>query len=170
MGIYSYELYNYYDVENIIRVGTAGGVSDDVKLRDVVAGMSASTNSAFADQFNLPGRIAPTATYELLRLADDTAAELGIKLRVGGLISNDTFYDDDHEAAQRWKRMGLLAVEMESAGLYLTAARSGKRALAICTISDMILTGEQCTPEERQTTFTDMMKIALNMAYKLDSM
>lgn len=170
MGIYSYELYHFYEVENIIRVGTAGGISDKVKLRDVVAGMSASTNSAFADQFRLPGRIAPTASYELLRLADDTAAELGIGLRVGGLVSNDTFYDDNAQASQNWKRMGLLAVEMESAGLYLTAARAGKRALAICTISDMVLTGEQCTPEERQTSFTDMMSIALNMTCKLDQM
>jgi len=170
MGIYSYELYNFYDVANIIRVGTAGGISDDIKLRDVIAGMSASTNSAFADQFHLPGRIAPTASYELLRLADDTAASLGINLRVGGLVTNDTFYDTDPETAQHWKRMGLLAIEMESAGLYLTAARAGTRALAICTISDMILTGEQCTPEERQTSFTDMITIALNMAHQLDSM
>jgi len=168
MGIYSYELYHFYDVKNILRVGTAGGISDDVKLRDVVAGMSASTNSAFADQFHLPGRIAPTASYELLRLADDVAASLNIQLKVGGLVTNDTFYDDDPETARQWKRMGLLAIEMESAGLYLTAARAGKRALAICTISDMILTGEQCTPEERQSSFTDMITIALNMAHQLD--
>lgn len=167
MGIYSYELYNFYDVENIIRVGTAGGVADGIELRDIIAGMSASTNSAFADQFNLPGRIAPTASYGLLRLADQTAAELGVNLKVGGLISNDTFYDDNKDAMSKWKQMGLLAVEMESAGLYLTAARAGKRALAICTVSDMVLTGEQCTSQERQNTFTDMMQIALNMAAKL---
>lgn len=168
MGIYSYELYNFYDVENIIRVGTAGGIGEGVKLRDIIAGISSSTNSAFADQFRLPGRIAPTASYELVKLADQTAEEMGVRLKVGGLVSNDTFYDDDKQAADKWRQMGLLAVEMESAGLYLTAARAGKKALAICTVSDMILTGEKCTPQERQNTFTDMMQIALNMAVKLD--
>jgi len=168
MGIYSYELYNFYDVENIIRVGTAGGVADGIKLRDIIAGISSGTNSAFVNQYNLPGLMPPTASYELLKLADQTAAELGIDLKVGGLISNDTFYDDDRGSVNKWKAMGMLAVEMESAGLYLTAARAGKRALAICTVSDMVLTGEQCTPEERQSTFTDMMEIALNMAVKLD--
>lgn len=167
IGIYSYELYNFYDVQNIIRVGTAGGIADGIGLRDIVAGMSSATNSAFAGQYELPGLMPPTASYELLKLSDETAAELGIKLKVGSLVSNDTFYDDNKGAMQKWKKMGVLAVEMESAGLYLTAARLGKRALAICTISDMVLTGEQCTPEERQTAFTGMMEIALNMAVKL---
>lgn len=169
MGIYSYELFNFYDIDNIIRVGTAGGISDKVKLRDVVAGISASTNSAFADQYGLPGRFAPTASYKLLKLADETAGKLDIDLKVGGLVSNDTFYDDNKDALRRWERMGLLAVEMESAGLYSTAARAGKDALCLCTISDMVFTGEQCTPEERQTTFTAMMELALNMAVELDA-
>lgn len=167
MGIYSYELYNFYDVENIIRVGTAGGIADGIKLRDIVAGMSSATNSAFANQYELPGVMPPTASYELLKLADETATELGIELTVGQLVSNDTFYDDNKNALKKWRDMGILAVEMESAGLYLTAARAGKRALTICTISDMVFTGEVCTPEERQISFTGMMEIALNMAAKL---
>ena len=167
IGIYSYELFNFYDVDNIIRVGTAGGISDKVKLRDVVAGISASTNSAFMNQYNLPGTFAPAASYKLLKLADKIAEKMGISLNVGGLLSSDTFYNDDPEASRIWQKMGILATEMESAGLYSTAARAGKHALCLCTISDMIFTGEECTPEERQTTFTAMMEIALSMAAEL---
>jgi len=168
IGIYSYELFNFYEVDNIIRVGTAGGISDKVKLRDVVAGIGACTNSAFADQYNLPGRFAPTASYRLLKLADEIAARLGIGLAVGSLLSSDNFYNDDAAATEKWAKMGVLAVEMEAAGLYATAARAGKNALALCTISDMIFTGEECSPEERQTTFTAMMEIALGIAVEMD--
>lgn len=163
IGIYSYELYHFYGVDNIIRIGTAGSISDDVKLYDVVAGMGACTNSNFARQFGLPGTFAPIASYELLRRAAEAAAGLNIELHVGNLLSSDTFYDDGASTLD-WKKMGVLAVEMEAAGLYLTAARAGKRALAICTISDEIGTGKETTPEERQNSFRQMMEIALEAA------
>ncbi len=169
IGIYSHELYNFFGVENIIRVGSAGGLSEKVKLRDVVAGIGANTNSNFAAQFGVTGTIAPTCSFELLTAAVDSAKELGINMKVGNLYSSDTFYDFDEECNRKWANAGSLAVEMEAAALYLNAMRAGKNALAICTISDMPFTGEGCTAEERQNTFTDMMKIALEVAVKMDS-
>ena len=165
IGIYSYELYNFYDVENIIRIGTAGGIGRDIKVRDLVAGMGACTNSNYAAQFGLPGTIAPIADYGLLKSADSAAAELGLELKVGNLLSSDVFY---HPNAQndKWADMGVLAVEMESAGLYLNAAKAGKKALCICTISDIIATGEGLSAQERQDSFHDMMKVALEVAIK----
>ena len=163
MGIYSYELFNFYDVENIIRIGTAGAVSSNVKLRDVVLGLASCTNSSYADQFGLPCRPVAAASYELLRKADDTAKEMGINVHVGTLLCTDTFYDESETLAQ-WKKMGVLATEMESAALYYNAARTGKNALCICTISDCPLTGESCSAQERQTTFDNMVKIALSIA------
>lgn len=163
IGIYSYELYNFYDVDNIIRIGSAGAISEKLKVRDIVIGMGACTNSNFADQFNLPGTFAPIASYELMQRAVAQAEKLGVTPAVGNLLSSDTFYDDSNSLKQ-WQKMGVLAVEMESAGLYLNAARAGKNALCICTISDCPLTGEACTAEERQLSFTQMMEIALEIA------
>lgn len=168
IGIYSYELYTYFGVESIIRIGSAGGIGDGIKLRDVVAGIGANTNSNFAKQFGVAGTIAPTCSFELLTTAADSAKEIGIDMKVGNLYSSDTFYDADPDSMKKWANAGSIAVEMEAAGLYLTAMRCGKKALAICTISDMPFTGESCTPEERQNTFTDMMKIALETAVKMD--
>lgn len=168
IGIYSYELYNFFGTENIIRVGSAGGISPDVKLRDIVAGIGANTNSNFASQYGVTGSIAPTCSYELLTAAVDSAEALGLSLKVGNLFSSDTFYDDDPDSLKKWGKVGSLAVEMEAAALYMTAMKAGKRALAICTISDIPATGEGCTAEERQNTFTDMIKIALETAIRMD--
>lgn len=163
IGIYSYELYNFYDVKNIIRVGTAGVIRPDLKVRDVVFGQGACTNSSYGDQFDLPGSYAPICSYELLKKAVDAAEAMGITPVVGNLYSSDTFYDDS-QGLSKWQKMGVLAVEMEAAALYMNAARAGKNALAICTISDNPFTGEECTAEERQLTFTHMMEIALEIA------
>lgn len=163
IGIYSYELFNFYNVENIIRIGSAGAISDDVNLRDIVIGQGACTNSNYASQFNLPGTYAPIASYKLLKQAVDFAQDAGVNYKVGNLFSSDTFYDDAASLSD-WRKMGVLAVEMESAALYMNAARAGKNALCICTISDCPFTGESCTAEERQNTFTDMMEIALKIA------
>ena len=166
MAIYSYELFNFFGVENIIRIGSAGSINNEVKVRDIVVGMGACTNSNFASQYNLNGTFAPICSYDLLKSCADTAKELGLDIHVGNIYSSDTFYDDGMRTAE-WGKMGVMAVEMEAAALYMNAARSGKNALAICTISDHILTGEVTTAEERQTTFTDMMKLALETAVKL---
>lgn len=164
IGIYSYELFNFYDVETVIRVGSAGAISPDLHLRDVVIGMGACTNSNYAMQYNLPGTYAPIADYQTLKNAVEAAEKLGIKVKVGNLFSSDTFYDDASSLAS-WQKMGVLAVEMESAALYMNAARSGKKALCICTISDCPLTGgEECTALEREQTFNKMIEIALEAA------
>lgn len=164
IGIYSYELYNFYDVDNIIRIGSAGGIAENIKLRDIVIGMGASTNSSFADQYKLPGTFAPIADFGLLRKAVEAAEKLGIKTVVGNILSSDTFYDDNSEANSLWKKMNVLCVEMEAAGLYMNAARAGKNALCILTISDHVFTGESLSAEDRQNTFRDMMEIALETA------
>lgn len=163
IGIYSYELFNYYDVKNIIRVGTAGVIRPDLKVRDIVFGQGACTNSNYAVQFGLPGTFAPICSYELLKKAVDAAEKLGVTPVVGNLYSSDTFYDESL-GLSKWQKMGVLAVEMEAAALYMNAARAGKNALAICTISDNPFTGEVTTAEERQMTFTKMMEIALEIA------
>lgn len=166
IGIYSWELFNEYDVENIIRVGTAGSIADNVALRDVVIGMSASTNSAYASQYRLPGTYAPTASWKLLSAAVKSAEEQGSRFHVGNILSSDTFYDDANSLAD-WQKMGVLAIEMEAAALYMNAARAGKNALCILTVSDCPLKGESTTAEERQTTFRSMMEIALETAIKV---
>ncbi len=166
MAIYSYELFNFFGVENIIRIGSAGSINNDIKVRDIVIGMGACTNSNFAAQYNLSGAFAPICSYSLLKTCTDTASELGLQVHVGNLYSSDTFYDDAASSAN-WGKMGVMAVEMEAAALYMNAARLGKNALAICTISDHILTGEATTAEERQNTFTQMMELALETAIKL---
>lgn len=161
IGIYSNELYNEYDVENIIRVGTAGGISENVNLREIIIAMGACTNSNFASQFDLPGTYAPTASYKLLSNAVKAAENKGSVYHVGNILSSDTFYDDSNSLA-KWQKMNVLGVEMEAAALYMNAARFGKNALCILTVSDCPLKGLFTTPEERQTTFTDMMEIALD--------
>ena len=168
IGIYSYELYSFFGVENIIRVGSAGGIGEGVGLRDIVAGIGANTNSAFGSQYGVNGSIAPTCSYELLTSAVESAKEMGLSLKVGNLFSSDTFYDADSESLKKWAKVGSLAVEMEAAALYLTAMHCKKNALAICTVSDLPFTGEGCSAEERQNTFTDMIKIALETAIRTD--
>ncbi len=167
IGIYSYELYNFYGVENIIRIGSAGAISEDLRVRDIVFGLGACTNSNYAEQFALPGVFAPTASYRLIKIAEEEAEKLGVTPVIGNILSSDSFYDDRPDAITRWKRMGVLAVEMEAAGLYLNAARAGKRALAICTISDHVITGEALDAEAREKSFTQMMEIALATAFRL---
>ena len=168
IGIYSYELYSFFGVENIIRVGSAGGIGEGIGLRDIVAGIGANTNSAFGSQYGVNGSIAPTCSYELLTVAVESAKEMGLSLKVGNLFSSDTFYDADSESLKKWAKVGSLAVEMEAAALYLTAMHCKKNALAICTVSDLPFTGEGCSAEERQNTFTDMIKIALETAIRTD--
>ena len=163
IGIYSYELYNFYDVKNIIRIGSAGAIHPDLKIMDIAIGMGACTNSNYVSQYGLPGNLAPIASFELLRKAVDTAEEMGLSFKVGNLYSSDTFYDDMSRLGE-WQRMGVLAVEMEAAALYMNAMRAGKNALAICTISDCPFTGEASSAEERQNSFTQMMKLALEIA------
>ena len=168
IGIYSYELYTEFGVENIIRVGTAGGMSHDIKVRDIVLGMGACTNSNFAHQYDLPGTFAPTCSYKLLECAVNKARELSLPFHVGNILSSDTFYTDlGARQTELWSKMGVMAVEMEAAGLYMTASRLNKNALAICTISDHILTGEETSSSERQSSFTDMMTLALEVAIQL---
>jgi len=168
IGIYSYELYNFFGVENIMRIGSAGAMQKDVRVRDIVIGMGACTNSNFASQYNMPGTFAPIASYEMMKTAIECAEKAGANYHVGNLLSSDTFYGDDPTASEKWMKMGVLAVEMEAAGLYMNAARAGKNALAICTVSDHLLTGEATSAEERQNSFTQMMEIALETAVMLD--
>ncbi len=167
IGIYSYELYNFFGVENIIRIGSAGGLADDVQIRDIIIGMGACTNSAYQDQYKLNGNYAPIASYELLSRAVEEAKKIGVRYKVGNLLSSDVFYHADPKFNEGWYKMGVLGVEMESAALYMNAAAAGKRALAICTVSDHILRGETLDADARQNTFTDMMKIALNIAISM---
>ena len=165
MGIYSYELFSFYDADNIIRIGSAGSIREDVRIRDLVLGIGACTNSNYASQYGLHGTFAPTASWSLLSAAVAASERLGARYHVGNLLSSDTFYNDDAEEANAaWRRMGVMAIEMEAAALYMNAARTGKNALAICTVSDHLITGEATTAEERQTTFTAMMEVALETA------
>ena len=164
IGIYSYELFNFFGVENIIRVGSAGALLPSVKLRDLVIGMGACTNSSFPAQYGLSGSFSPIASYALLKKAVSAAEEMGLSYHVGNILSSDTFYNEDGNASLEWAKMGVTAVEMEAAALYCQAARSGKNALAICTISDSLVTGESLDSLARQTTFTDMIKVALEVA------
>lgn len=167
IGIYSYELYNFFGVENIIRVGSAGAIAEQVKVRDLVFGMGACTNSNFAEQYRLPGNFSAICDYSLLTVAVRQAEKIGVRYHVGNLLSSDTFYSDDPSDSVKFAKMGALAVEMEAAALYMTAARAGKRALAVCTVSDHVLTGESLDAEARQTSFTDMMRVALDTAVEM---
>ncbi len=169
MGIYSYELYKFYGVENIIRIGSAGALQPYIRLREIVLGMGACTTSNYAAQYGLHGTFAPTASWKLLSEAADAARKLGLKYHVGNLLSSDVFYNEDaDEANPAWTKMGVMAVEMEAAALYMNAARAGKNALAICTVSDHLITGEETTAEERQNTFTAMMEAALETAVRVN--
>ena len=167
IGIYSYELFNFFGVENIIRIGSAGGMAEGVKLRDIIIAQGASTTSNYAVQYGLEGTFAPIADYKLLSLAVSEAERIGASYAVGNILSSDIFYNADEKAAEKWKNMGVLGVEMEAAGLYMNAAYAGKRALAICTVSDHLFTGESLDAEARKTSFTEMMEIALGIAEKM---
>ena len=167
IGIYSYELFNFFGVENIIRIGSAGGLAESIQLRDVIIGMGACTNSSYQEQYGLGGNFAPIASYEMLEAAVAEAKALGVRYKVGNLLSSDVFYNANPKFNDGWYKMGVLGVEMEAAALYMNAAAAGKRALAICTVSDHIIRGEALDADARQTTFTDMMKIALEVAIKM---
>ena len=164
IGIYSYELFNFYDVDQIIRIGSAGGMQDNIKLMDVVIAMGACTDSNFAYQYGLPGSFAPIADYGLLSRAVEIAKAQGTNVVVGNVLSTDVFYNTMSNANDLWKNMGVLAVEMEAAGLYMNAAKAGKKALCMLTISDHVYTGEALEAEERQLGFGKMMEIALELA------
>ena len=164
IGIYSYELFAFFGVENIIRIGSAGSMSENVKVRDIVFGMGACTNSSYGEQYGLGGTFAPVADFSLLRKSVEIAESMGAIYHVGSLFSSDCFYNDDPSVTEKWQKMGVLAVEMEAAALYMNAARLGKHALAICTISDSLVTGEALDAEARQTSFGEMMEIALETA------
>ena len=168
MAIYSYELFNFYGVENILRVGSAGAVSMELKVRDIVLGQGACTSSSMQDNFGVHGHFAPLGSWDLLKCAAGICDERKLRYKAGNLISSDIFYNDDPSFNQPFVNLGALAVEMEAAALYMNAARAGKKALAICTISDHILTGEATTAEERQTTFNDMMEVALEVAVRMN--
>ncbi len=164
IGIYSYELFHFFGVDHILRIGSAGALTPHVKVRDLVFGMGACTNSAYGEQFGLRGRFAPLGDYGLLCGGVELAKKRGLSYHVGNLLSSDTFYDEDPSASLNWSKMGVLAVEMEAAALYMNAARAGKRALAICTVSDSLVTGEATSAEERQNSFVDMITLALDLA------
>lgn len=164
IGIYSYELFNFYGVEKIIRVGSCGAFDKDLHVRDLIIAQGACTNGNYASQYRLPGTFCPIADFGLLRRAAQLCEEAGVRYKVGNIFSSDMFYDDANSGMQ-WAKMGVLGVEMESAALYCNAARAGKKALCICTVSDsFIYPEENTTAEERQNTFTAMMKIALELA------
>lgn len=163
IGIYSYELFNFFGVENIVRIGSAGAMQEDLKPGDVIFAIGASTNSDYARQFSLSGSYSATASYSLLEKAVEIAKKKNIGYKVGNVLSSDTFYDADEGANEKWRKMGILAVEMEAAALYMNAAYAKKNALAILSVSDSLVTGEALSADERRTQFTDMMKIALEM-------
>lgn len=166
ISIYSHELFKEYGVENIIRVGTAGAINSDLKIKDIVVGMGACTNSSIPSLHGVSG-YAPIADYKLVKTFCDTAEQAKINVRVGNLVSSDLFYGSDPDFVERWAKVGGLAVEMEAAALYLNAALLKRRALAVCTISDSLITGESTSSEERQTAFNEMMELALKTAVKL---
>lgn len=172
MGIYSYELFNFFGVESIIRVGSAGSYNKNVKLKDIIIAQGACTDSAYANQFNLNGSFAPIGDYDLIEKAVNITREMKIPYHVGNVLSTDVFYGDlqslpnYQKPVNLWGKMGVLAVEMESAALYMNAARAGKKALCICTVSDSLVTGEALDSDARQNSFTDMIKIALETAIK----
>ena len=162
MGIYSYELFNFYGVKTIIRVGSAGAIQESLHVGDLVIAQGACTNSNYAASYELPGTFAPIANFDLVCRAADSCDRLGFKYSVGNVLTSDVFYNENSHV-DKWTNMGVLAIEMEIAALYMNAARSGNRALAICTISDHVLTGEETTAEERQNTFTKMMEVAFSL-------
>ena len=168
IGIYSYELMHFYGCENLIRIGSAGALNEDVHVMDIVIGQGASTNSNWANQYGLGGTYAPLASWKLLSETVKTAEKQGISVKVGNILSSDTFYGDDADANANWKKMGILCVEMEAAALYMNAARAGRNALALFTISDEIYSGKSLPSEEREKGFRQMMELALETAAALD--
>ena len=175
IGIYSHELFNFFDVENIIRVGSAGSIQENIELYDIVLAQGACTDSNYAKQFHLPGTFAPIASYELLSEAVKACENHNAKFHVGNVNSSDVFYGDHAgvpeglDSVYGLKKMGVMALEMEAAALYMNAARYGKRGLCICTISDHVLKGVETTAEERQNSFTQMMKVALDVAVAMEN-
>ena len=168
IGIYSWELFNFYEVDNVIRIGSAGALQDDLKLMDIVAGQGACTNSNYVNRFGCKGSFAPIADFTVLSAAVEAAKEKGIELKVGNILSDDNFYGPEgDDSMDLWKRMGVMACEMEAASLYANAAYAGKRGLCLCTISDHIYRGEHLSAEERQLSFKQMMEIALDTAVKM---
>lgn len=161
MGIYSWELISDYGVQNLIRIGSAGSFQEKVKIRDIVFGISASTDSNYVHTFGINGTYSPCADFDLLLKAKASADKLGIAVHAGNIVSSDVFYEQQEGWWQKWAQMGCLAVEMEAAALYMNAAYLGAKALCIVTISDHFITSEQSSSEEREKTFTDMMKVAL---------
>ena len=174
IGIYSRELYEAYGVQNIMRIGSAGAIQPDINLKDIVMAMGASMDSNYGEQFHLMGTFAPICSYEMLHAAAQSAEELGAVYHVGNILSSDFFYDDDEgvpdalNPKKNWQKMGIMAIEMESAALYLNAARLKKNALCICTVSDQLVRHEYLSADERQTGFEQMMKVALETAVKLE--
>ncbi len=166
MGIYSYELFNFFGVKNIIRIGSAGAISSDIKLREIIMGMGACTNSNYAHQFALHGTFAPICDFGLLKACADTADRQGLSYKIGNILTSDTFYSGEINSAE-WAKMGVMAVEMETAALYMNAAASAGRALAIYTVSDNIVTGEATSAEERESSFTQMIELALETAISI---
>lgn len=164
IGIYSYELINFFDARNVIRVGSIGAMQKDIDLYEIIVAASASTDSNFLEQYNLPGTYAPTASWTLLKAFMDEADRKGKKVHVGNILSSDVFYNADSTVNERWARMGVLGVEMESAALYSIAAYAGANALGVFTVSDNLFTGARTTAEERESAFTDMMELALPLA------
>ena len=174
IGIYSWELFNFYDVQNIIRVGSTGALKDYIQVRDIVIAQAACTDSNWAGQYHLPGTFAPIADFELLRTAVDVADEKAFPYHVGNVLSSDRFYGDDGDmpdgfvTSHAWSKMGVLAVEMETAALYMNAARCGRKALGMFTVSDHLIHKQNLTPEERQTGFLQMMELALDTAVRME--
>jgi len=164
IGIYSYELIHFYGVKNLIRIGSCGSLQEHVKIRDVIIGMGACTNSNFASQYQLPGTYAPIASWDLLSKAVNVAKDKGIDVKVGNILSSDIFYDATPDSWKKWAAMGVMGVEMEAAALYMNAAKAGVNALCLLTVSDSLVTHEATSAEERQNTFTKMMEIALELA------
>ncbi len=170
IAIYSHELYNVFGVENIIRVGSAGALHANIPLKEIIIAQGASTNSNYASAFNIPGSYAPICSYDLLKTATTEADKINASYMVGNVLSSDAFYSDEgclpveQRSTAIWAKLGVLAVEMEAAALYINAARYNKNALAILTVSDNVVTGESTSSEERQVSFTTMMELALNTA------
>lgn len=164
IALYSYELYHFYGVESIIRVGSAGALQEGMKLKDLVIAMGACTDSSYAGQLGVPGNFAPIADYELLEKAVLAAREKGISVRVGNVLSADAFYNFDLSRTKRWADAGVLAVEMESAALYINAVQAKKKALSLLSISDHVFTGEELSATERQLEFRNMIEVALELA------
>ena len=162
IGIYTYELFNFYDVKTIVRVGSAGSIQTDLHVGDLVIATGACTNSNYGAQYEMPGTFAPIGDFDLARKAAESCEKFGYRYKVGNVLSSDTFYTENAHN-DKWINMGVLAVEMEAAALYMNAARAGKRGLTILTVSDHIITGEATTAEERQTTFTHMMDVAFSL-------